>query len=92
MENAAEKFGFFLSDVLAIVHDNTANLVAVLRIWEAKYGVASHRCAGHTLQLVVNHALKKDPQINKTLGAGRCLVEHFRRSELASCKLKDKQK
>lgn len=92
VENAAEKFGFSLSDVLAVVHDNAANVVAALRILEGKYGVASHRCAGHTLQLVVNHALKKDPQINKTLGAARCLVEHFRRSELASRKLKDKQK
>ncbi|KAM3862404.1 E3 SUMO-protein ligase ZBED1-like [Diretmus argenteus] len=42
--------------------------------------------------LVVNHALKKDPQINKALGAARSLVEHFRRSELASSKLKVKQK
>ncbi|XP_076849046.1 E3 SUMO-protein ligase ZBED1-like isoform X2 [Brachyhypopomus gauderio] len=92
VEKTAEKFGFSLSDVLAIVHDNAANVVAALRILEEKYGVASHRCAGHTFQLVINHALKKDPQINKTLGAARCLVEHFRRSELASSKLKQKQK
>ncbi|XP_049331875.1 E3 SUMO-protein ligase ZBED1-like [Astyanax mexicanus] len=92
VEKAAEKFGFSLSDVLAVVHDNAANIVAALRILEEKYGVASQRCAGHTLQLVVNHALKKDPQVNKTLGAARSLVEHFRRSELASSKLKQKQK
>ncbi|KAM3857052.1 E3 SUMO-protein ligase ZBED1-like [Diretmus argenteus] len=92
VEQAAEKFGFSLSDVLAVVHDNAANVVAALRVLQERHGVASHRCAGHTLQLVVNHALKKDPQINKALGAARSLVEHFRRSELASSKLKVKQK
>lgn len=34
----------------------------------------------------------KHPQISKTLAAARCLVEHFKRSELASSKLKTKQK
>lgn len=92
MEKAAEKFGFSLSDVLAVVHDNAANVVAAFRILEEKHGVASHRCAGHTLQLVVNHALKKEHQTSKILGAARCPVEHFRRSELASSKLKNKQK
>lgn len=36
--------------------------------------------------------LKKDPKISKTLGVARCLVEHFRKSELARSKLKNKQK
>lgn len=78
VEQTAEKFGFSLGDVLAVVHNNAANVVAALKILEEKHGVASHRCAGHTVQLVVNHALKKDPKISKTLGAARCLVEHFR--------------
>ena len=81
-----------LVSLSVVVHDNAANVVAVLRILEEKHGVASHRCAGHTLQLVVNHALKKDPQIDKALVAARCLVEHFKRSELTSSKLKNKQK
>lgn len=34
----------------------------------------------------------KHPQISKALGAARCLVEHFKRSKLASSKLKTKQK
>lgn len=41
---------------------------------------------------MVNHSLKKDPQIIRALGAARSLVEHFKKSELASSKLKDKQK
>ncbi|KAL6463247.1 hypothetical protein MHYP_G00276380 [Metynnis hypsauchen] len=49
VEKAAEKFGFSLSNVLAVVHDNAPNVVAALRILEEKYGVASQRCAGHTL-------------------------------------------
>ena len=93
IEEAAVKFGFSLQDdVLAIVHDNAANVVAALRILKERHGVASHRCAGHTLQLVVNSALKKDSQITKALGASRSLVEHFKKSELASAKLKLKQK
>ncbi|XP_063749861.1 E3 SUMO-protein ligase ZBED1-like [Eleginops maclovinus] len=93
LEESVEKMGIsFKEDILAIVHDNAANIVAALRILHDRYGVASHRCAGHTLQLVIGHALKKDPQINRTLGAARSLVEHFKKSELASTKLKTKQK
>ena len=60
-------------------------------ILQEKHGWVSVRCAGHTLQLVINHALK-NPQISKALGAARCLVEHFKRSELTASKLKMKQK
>lgn len=48
------------------------------------------RCTGHTLQLVINAALKY-PGIEKAVGAARCLVEHFKKSELASSKLREKQ-
>lgn len=93
IKKVAEKLDFSLRDsVLAIVHDNAANVVAALRILEERHGVASHRCAGHTLQLVVNHALKSDAMINRTLGAARCFVQHFKNSELGSSKLKQKQK
>lgn len=46
---------------------------------------------GHTLQLVINAALK-DKNIERAVGAARCLVEHFKKSELACSKLKEKQK
>ncbi|XP_078027660.1 E3 SUMO-protein ligase ZBED1-like [Epinephelus lanceolatus] len=90
VEKVAEKFHISLNNVLAIVHDNASNVVAALRILEEKFGVASYRCAGHTLQLVVNHAMK-DPTIDRTLSAARGLVKHIKKSEPASTKLKQKQ-
>lgn len=36
-EKADEEFGFFLSDVQAVVHDNAANFAAALRILEEKH-------------------------------------------------------
>lgn len=45
-------------------------------------------CAGHILQLLISRALKQ-PQITKTPGAARFLVEHFKeKSELVSSELK----
>ncbi|CAI5661729.1 unnamed protein product [Oreochromis niloticus] len=85
------KFHISLHNVLAIVHDNASNIVAALHILKEKFGVVSYRCAGHTLQLVVHHALK-DPKIDKALSAARGLVKHIRKSEPASTKLKQKQK
>ncbi|XP_078028245.1 E3 SUMO-protein ligase ZBED1-like [Epinephelus lanceolatus] len=90
VEKVAEKFHISLNNVLAIVHDNASNVVAALRILEEKFGVASYRCAGHTLQLVVNHVMK-DPTIDRTLSAARGLVKHIKKSEPASTKLKQKQ-
>ena len=88
VERVADQFDFSLRDnALAIVHDNAANVVAALRILKEKHWVASHRCAGHTIQLVVNDALKKNPMIDRTLDTARCLVKHFKKSELASSKL-----
>lgn len=91
IEEVAEKFDFSLrDDVQAIVHDNAANVVKALRILEERHGIASLRCAGHTTQLIVNHALK-DPRINKALGAARSLVGFFHSSDVATLKLKLKQ-
>ena len=91
IEEVAEKFDFsLLDDVLAIVHDNAANVVKALRILEERQGVASLRCAGHTIQLIVNHALK-EPRINKALGAARSLAGYFHSSDVATLKLKLKQ-
>lgn len=61
-----------------------------LRILEEKYGVASLRCAGHTIQLIDNHALKES-RITKTLGAARSLVTYFHSSKVTTLKLKLKQ-
>lgn len=65
-------------------------MVKALRILEERHDIASLRCAGHTTQLIVNHALK-DPRINKALGAARSLVGFFHSSDVATLKLKLKQ-
>lgn len=91
IQQAVERFEIPPSKIVAIVHDNGSNVVLAANILQEKHGWMSVRCAGHTLQLVINHALKH-PQISKALGAARCLVEHFKRSKLASSKLKTKQK
>ncbi|XP_074535564.1 E3 SUMO-protein ligase ZBED1-like [Halichoeres trimaculatus] len=90
IEEALARFEIPANKIVGIVHDNGSNIVLAANILNKKYGWMSVRCAGHTLQLVVNHALKQT-QITKTLGAARCLVAHFRKSELASSKLKTKQ-
>ncbi len=61
-----------------------------MKLLAEKHNWVSVRCTGHTLQLIVNSSLK-DTSISKALGAARTLVEHFKRSELANTKLKEKQ-
>ncbi|KAA0721473.1 hypothetical protein E1301_Tti020703 [Triplophysa tibetana] len=77
------------SKIIAIVHDY-ANIVVAANILEEKHGWSSVRCTGHTLQLVINTALKH-PTIEKAVVAARCLVEHLKKSEFASSKLREKQ-
>lgn len=91
IEAAVAKFEIPVNKILAIVHDNAANMVCALKLLEDRHGISSVRCAGHTLQLIVNHALM-NTQIEKALGAARSLVEHFNKSEVASSSLKVKQK
>ncbi|XP_059183544.1 E3 SUMO-protein ligase ZBED1-like [Centropristis striata] len=90
MEEVLAKFDILPTKIKAVVHDSGSNMVAAMRLLEEKHGWASIRCAGHTLQLIVNTALK-ETTISRALGAARHLVEHFKRSELASTKLKMKQ-
>ncbi|XP_060759497.1 E3 SUMO-protein ligase ZBED1-like [Neoarius graeffei] len=90
MEEVLTKFDILPTKIKAVVHDSGSNMVAAMRLLEEKHGWASIRCAGHTLQLIVNTALK-ETTISRALGAARQLVEHFKRSELASTKLKTKQ-
>uniref|UniRef100_H3A5U7 HAT C-terminal dimerisation domain-containing protein n=1 Tax=Latimeria chalumnae TaxID=7897 RepID=H3A5U7_LATCH len=89
-EQVLENFELEPSCIYALVCDNGANMVAAARKLKEKYSWASIRCAGHTIQLVVNSALKVTT-INRAVGAARCLVEHFYISEAASSALKTKQ-
>ncbi|XP_060754373.1 zinc finger BED domain-containing protein 4-like [Neoarius graeffei] len=91
LEEAATKFHIPFEKVKAVVHDNGANVVAAARILKERHGWASVRCAGHTLNLVVQNTLKNNKTISSCVASARCLVEHFKKSELACTKLKEKQ-
>ncbi|XP_040261635.1 E3 SUMO-protein ligase ZBED1-like [Bufo bufo] len=91
LEDVIVIFGIPAKKVKAVVHDNGANVVAAMKILQEKHGWASVRCAGHTLNLVVQSALKNHQAISKCVACVRCLVEHFKKSELACTKLKEKQ-
>ncbi|XP_073488938.1 E3 SUMO-protein ligase ZBED1-like [Aquarana catesbeiana] len=91
LEEVTEKFEIPAQKIIAIVHDNGANIVAAAKILMDTHGWASIRCTGHTLQLVISAALKNSG-IERAVSAARGLVEHFKKSELASSKLKEKQK
>ncbi|KAK0134110.1 Zinc finger BED domain-containing protein 1 [Merluccius polli] len=91
LEETTAKFQIPFEKVKAVVHDNGANVVAAARILRERHGWASVRCAGHTLNLVVQSTLKNNKTIASCVGSARCLVEHFKKSELACTKLKEKQ-
>ncbi|XP_051994042.1 E3 SUMO-protein ligase ZBED1-like [Xyrauchen texanus] len=78
LEEVAVKFEIPFENICAIVHDNGANVVAAAKLLEEKHGWTSIRCTGHTLQLVINAALK-NTVIQRAVGAARCLVEHFKK-------------
>ncbi|KAM3838253.1 E3 SUMO-protein ligase ZBED1-like [Diretmus argenteus] len=92
IEEIIAKFDIPPEKIKAVVHDNGSNVVAAANLLSEKHGWASVRCAGHTLNLVVQSGLKCNQAISKCVAAARCLVEHFKRSELACTKLKAKQK
>ncbi|XP_040297398.1 E3 SUMO-protein ligase ZBED1-like [Bufo bufo] len=91
LEEVLERFQIPPKKIIALVHDNAANMVAAENILEEKHGWSSIRCTGHTLQLFINGAMK-NAGIDRAVSAARGLVEHFKKSELASTKLKEKQK
>lgn len=91
LEEVTTKFSISCDKVKALVHDNGANVVAAARILNERHGWASVRCAGHTLNLVVQNTLKEEKNISSCVASARCLVEHFKKSELACTKLKEKQ-
>lgn len=71
--------------VVAIVSDNAANMVAAARI----LGWAHIPCFAHTLNLIIQHALK---EIKEIQAKTKTVVEYFKRSSHANAKLKMMQK
>lgn len=80
LEEVAVKFEIPSEKICAIVHDNGANIVAAAKLLEEKHGWTSIRCTGHNAAL-------KNTGIQRAVGAARCLVEHFKKSEQACSKL-----
>ena len=91
LEDTTAKLKVPFEKVKAVVHDNWANLVAAASILKERHGWASVRCAGHTLLLVVQSPPKNNTTISSCVGSARCLVELFKKSELACTKLKEKR-
>ncbi|KAK1904419.1 Zinc finger BED domain containing protein 1, partial [Dissostichus eleginoides] len=89
-----EEFGIPPEKRVAVVHDNAANMVLCAQqlsqnpSWGNVQGI---RCAGHTLQLCINAAVKLDP-ICRVIAAARRLQGHFKKSAKATSALTLKQK
>ncbi|KAF3846149.1 hypothetical protein F7725_003227, partial [Dissostichus mawsoni] len=76
LEEVIAKYDILPTKIKAVVHDNGSNIVAAMRMLEEKHGWASVRCSGHTLQLIVNNALK-EPSISRAVGAARHLPDQW---------------
>ncbi|KAF3836725.1 hypothetical protein F7725_004189 [Dissostichus mawsoni] len=81
LEEVIAKYDILPTKIKAVVHDNGSNIVAAMRMLEEKHSWASVRCSGHTLQLIVNNALK-EPSISRAVGAARHLGQEY---ATASC-------
>ena len=89
LESIAEKYSI-TNKVTAVVHDNAANMVAALHVFENKHGWESLRCVSHILQLCLIPALAIS-SISRLVGAARKLVGHFKHSVLATEELKKRE-
>ena len=84
LQSAAEEWGIVLPVIVtAFVTDNGSNIVKSIHILRAP-------CAGHTLNLGVQAALK-EPRLTTILARCRKIVQHFNKSHLDSEDLATKQ-
>ena len=73
--------------VIAIVHDQAANMELCCTLLMEEQGWESQKCSTHCLQLCINGGLQI-PAIARLLGACRKLVGHFHYSVVATEALK----
>lgn len=68
LEDVVAKFDIPPEKIKAVVHDSGANVVAAVKTLAEEYGWTSVRCADHTLDSVVQSALKNpsDSEENTT--------------------------
>ena len=67
--------------IVAIVHDEAANMVAASRRLD---GMESQVCAAHMLQTCLRHAFASSKPIQKLLAEARKVATHFHHSALAT--------
>ena len=75
-------------NVQLVLRDNAVNMEKAMR----DATIPSYGCFAHSLQLVVNDGVFVQRSVNDLLAICRRIVGHFKRSTLASEKLKDIQK
>ena len=88
LKEAASEWGVAQDKVVAVVHDNAANMVLAGELLE-RWGDLS--CFGHTLQLAVNAGLALNA-IARLRAAFRKIVGHFKHSTVAMGALTERQK
>ena len=83
-------FSISTDNVSAFVRDSGSNICLAGQLLHDKYGWYTEACAGHTLQLCVKAGLEIR-SIEIANAAARCLVTHFRKSEVATTALRKRQ-
>lgn len=75
------------NNVIAIVTDNASNMLKAVR----NLGWRQVRCTAHSLNLAVSNGLQQK-EIKTIITKVKSIVEYFKRSSHALCKLKENQK
>ena len=90
LQSIVKSFDIDSGSVIALVHDQEANIQLCGNLLFEEVGWESINCAAHKLQLCIDEGLK-DPTIARAVGAARKLVGHFKHSALATAELKKRQ-
>ena len=84
-----DEFGIPYSNVVSIVTDNAANMIAATSELAAKHNWEPIRCAAHKLQLALNKGMAAG-DVSSMIASVRQTVARFRRSALSKKILQDK--
>ena len=90
LQEIITRFKVDTTKVIAIVHDQAANMELSLRILQKHHNINSIRCSGLCLQLCLKTVLSINI-VDRLLGAARKLVGHFKHSVVATEELKRRQ-
>ena len=89
LKEVAASYGV-TDEMLAVVHDQAANVECSQDILSSELGWESMHCIAHCLQLCLKSGLSIT-SIDRLLGAARKLVRHFKHSVVATEALKEQQ-